>query len=122
MTNMEKLKRNKELAHKTLVSKSHNVGKPPATTKASTKKKIALGELRTNRSPAPLRPGMDKEDYFRNKNKSVDLQALQYNKDGTLDPQRALPFSPKHQKPLNLDYSEKGGIKGISKSYMKNAL
>tara|TARA_B110000285_G_C15110057_1_gene610470 strand:- start:181 stop:354 length:174 start_codon:yes stop_codon:yes gene_type:complete len=57
---MEKLKRNKELASKTLVSKSHNVGKPPMTTKASAKNKIALGDLRTNRSPPPPNRGLEK--------------------------------------------------------------
>jgi len=56
------------------------------TTKASAKKKFALGDPRANRSPPPENRAFDKQDYFRNKNKSVDLNALNYNPDNTLDP------------------------------------
>jgi hypothetical protein len=81
---MEKLKRNREIVTRNTVAKSHNVGKPPMTTKANAKKKFNLGDPRSNRSPPPPERGMNQQDYFRNKNKSVDLQALK-NRDG-LDP------------------------------------
>jgi hypothetical protein len=84
---MERLRRNQEIAQRN-VSKSHNVGKPPMTTKASAKKKFNLGDARANRSPPPPDRVLDRQDYFRNKNKSVDLQALKYQADTTLDPQR----------------------------------
>lgn len=57
---MERLRRNQEIAQRNLVSKSHNVGKPPMTTKASAKKKFALGDPRANRSPPPENRGYDK--------------------------------------------------------------
>lgn len=58
---MEKLKINRDIANrKTSVAKSHNVGKPPMTTKANAKKKFNLGDPRVNRSPPPQDRGLDK--------------------------------------------------------------